>query len=144
MEPIVLETNPAASAPTQGPPQPVSISSTLTNASPNGRTSGGDNRQKGNENETSSPTRDTVRTPRKNRLSVENLTCTSCGKVCSNKSKYMRHLSTHSEERPYSCPLCKKGFKWVEYLSKHMKQQHPNTSLGKLLTNVLYVLHVRV
>ena len=136
MEPIILETNPAASAHTQGPPQAVSISSTLPNASPNGRASGGDNELQGNENETSSPTKDTGRTPRKNRLSVENLTCSSCGKVCSNKSKYMRHLSTHSEERPYSCPLCKKGFKWVEYLSKHMKQQHPNTALGELLLHI--------
>lgn len=133
MEPFNVTSSPGASAPTQGPPQPVSIiSSTLPNASPNGRTpSGVDNEQQSSENETCSPSKDGGRVARKNRLTVESLTCPSCGKVCSNKSKYMRHLSTHSEDRPYSCPLCKKGFKWVEYLSKHMKQQHPNSSLGE-------------
>ena len=131
MEPFNEGGSSAASAPTQGPPQPVAISSTLPNASPNGSTPGGlDNEQQASENETSSPFKDGGRVNRRNRLSVESLTCSSCGKVCSNKSKYMRHLSTHSEDRPYSCPLCKKGFKWVEYLSKHMKQQHPNSTLG--------------
>jgi len=139
MESFTVDSSPGASAHlSQGPPQPVSISSSLSNASPNGRTSSGpDNEQQNSENETSSPPKNGGRITRRNRLSVESLTCPSCGKVCSNKSKYMRHRSTHSEDRPYSCPLCKKGFKWVEYLSKHMKQQHPNSSLSKLLFMVM-------
>ena len=132
MESFNEDSSSAASAPAQRPPQPVAISSTLPNASPDGSTPGGlDSELQSSENETNSPFKDGVKIIRKNRLSAESLTCPSCGKVCSNKSKFLRHLSTHSEERPYSCPLCKKGFKWVEYLSKHMKQQHPNSVLSE-------------
>lgn len=131
MEQFTAGSVPGASAQiSPGPPQPVSTSSSLPNASPNGGTpSRLDANQQSSENETCSPGKDGARVIRRSRLSVESLTCPSCGKVCSNKSKFMRHKSTHSEDRPYSCPLCKKGFKWVEYLSKHMKQQHPNSSL---------------
>lgn len=138
MESFTVHSSSGASAHSQGPPQPVSTSSTLPNASPNGRTPGGpDNDEQNNENETCNLSKDGGRLTRRNRLSVESLTCPSCGKVCSNKSKFMRHRSTHSEDRPYSCPQCKKGFKWVEYLSKHMKQQHPNSTLGEQSLNML-------
>ena len=141
MEPFAVASSSAASAHSQGPPQPVAVSSTLpANASPNGRTPGGGHNNDHSENDTCSPSKNGGRLNRKNRLSVESLTCPSCGKVCSNKSKYLRHKSTHSEDRPYSCPQCKKGFKWVEYLSKHMKQQHPNSTLGKCtVVNILMI-----
>jgi len=94
MESFNEDSSSAASAPAQGPPQPVAISSTLPNASPDGSTPGGlDGELQSSENETNSPFKDGVRIIRKNRLSVESLTCPSCGKVCSNKSKYLRHLS---------------------------------------------------
>ena len=51
--------------------------------------------------------------------------CSQCGRECPSKHKLKRHLSTHSEQRPYSCPLCSKTFKWTEYLAKHMRTQHP-------------------
>ena len=51
--------------------------------------------------------------------------CLQCGRECPSKHKLKRHLSTHSEQRPYNCHLCGKTFKWTEYLAKHMRTQHP-------------------
>lgn len=50
--------------------------------------------------------------------------CHICGRECPSKHKLKRHLSTHSEDRPYNCRVCGRSFKWSEYLSKHMRQQH--------------------
>ena len=54
--------------------------------------------------------------------------CDKCGRECPSKHKLKRHLSTHSEARPFPCNICGRTFKWSEYLQKHMRQQHP---LGK-------------
>lgn len=59
-------------------------------------------------------------------------TCHICGRECPSRHKLQRHLSTHSEDRPYNCRICGKAFKWTEYLSKHMRTQHgPGSSNGK-------------
>ncbi len=50
--------------------------------------------------------------------------CHVCNRECPSKHKLKRHLSTHSEERPFNCHLCGRSFKWTEYLAKHMRQQH--------------------
>ena len=54
--------------------------------------------------------------------------CHICGRECPSRHKLQRHLSTHSEERPYNCKVCGKAFKWTEYLSKHMRTQHGSSS----------------
>ncbi len=56
--------------------------------------------------------------------------CDVCGRECPSKHKLKRHLSTHSEERPFSCQICGKSFKWTEYLQKHMRQQHQGGTEG--------------
>ena len=56
--------------------------------------------------------------------------CDVCGRECPSKHKLKRHLSTHSEERPFSCQICGKSFKWTEYLQKHMRQQHHGGTEG--------------
>lgn len=56
--------------------------------------------------------------------------CDICGRICPSKHKLKRHLSTHSEARPFPCPICGRSFKWTEYLQKHMRQQHSVTSKG--------------
>lgn len=56
--------------------------------------------------------------------------CQICGRECPSRHKLQRHLSTHSEERPYKCKVCGKAFKWTEYLSKHMRTQHGANSNG--------------
>ena len=59
--------------------------------------------------------------------------CPICGRECPSRHKLQRHLSTHSERRPYNCEICGKAFKWTEYLSKHMRTQHnQGNSNGKL------------
>ena len=57
--------------------------------------------------------------------------CEVCRRECPSKHKLKRHLSTHSEERPFSCQICGKSFKWTEYLQKHMRQQHPGGVEGQ-------------
>lgn len=37
--------------------------------------------------------------------------CTICGKVFQHRSGLAYHLKTHSDEKPYSCPVCAKLFK---------------------------------
>lgn len=54
--------------------------------------------------------------------------CHICGRECPSRHKLQRHLSTHSEERPYNCTVCGKAFKWTEYLAKHMRTQHSQGS----------------
>ena len=50
--------------------------------------------------------------------------CHICGRECPSRHKLQRHLSTHSQDRPYNCRVCGKAFKWTEYLAKHMRTQH--------------------
>ena len=61
-------------------------------------------------------------------------TCHICGRECPSRHKLQRHLSTHTEERPYSCKICGKAFKWTEYLSKHMRTQHGSNSNPSMYT----------
>ena len=56
--------------------------------------------------------------------------CDMCGRVCPSKHKLKRHLSTHSEARPFPCGICGRSFKWTEYLQKHMRQQHSMAAKG--------------
>lgn len=58
------------------------------------------------------------------RIQKQRHLCHVCNRECPSKHKLKRHLSTHSEERPFNCHLCGKSFKWTEYLAKHMRQQH--------------------
>lgn len=56
--------------------------------------------------------------------------CDKCGRECPSKHKLKRHLSTHSDARPFPCKICGRSFKWSEYLQKHMRQQHPSRKKG--------------
>lgn len=61
--------------------------------------------------------------------------CHICGRECPSRHKLQRHLSTHTEERPYNCKICGKAFKWTEYLSKHMRTQHGNNANSSMCVN---------
>lgn len=65
------------------------------------------------------------------RRSLLRYKCEKCGRECPSKHKLKRHLSTHSEARPFPCSICGRTFKWTEYLQKHMRQQHPLGKRGK-------------
>lgn len=70
--------------------------------------------------------------------------CDICNRECPSKHKLRRHLSTHSEERPFACQLCGKTFKWTEYLQKHMRQQHVNGAEGTVQFMRFMVVYIRV
>ncbi len=55
--------------------------------------------------------------------------CGICNRECPSKHKLKRHLSTHTEDRPFICDACGKTFKWIGYLQKHIRQQHSNCSI---------------
>lgn len=64
------------------------------------------------------------------RRSLLRYKCDKCGRECPSKHKLKRHLSTHSDARPFPCKLCGRSFKWSEYLQKHMRLQHPSGKKG--------------
>ena len=55
--------------------------------------------------------------------------CNVCNRECPSKHKLRRHLSTHSEDRPFACQVCGRTFKWTGYLQKHIRQQHSNCGI---------------
>ena len=44
-----------------------------------------------------------------------------CGKTFKFKSEMKRHLTIHSNERPYTCSVCEKTFKRADALGNHVK-----------------------
>jgi len=54
----------------------------------------------------------------------EMLTCPVCGKMFSKKRKsnLQVHLRTHTNERPFKCSTCSRGFKQKAHLEKHQEK----------------------
>uniref|UniRef100_A0A3B5M4L0 C2H2-type domain-containing protein n=1 Tax=Xiphophorus couchianus TaxID=32473 RepID=A0A3B5M4L0_9TELE len=51
--------------------------------------------------------------------SVEGKICPICGRILPCTADIAKHLRSHSEERPYVCITCEKGFKYKDTLKKH-------------------------
>ena len=51
-------------------------------------------------------------------------TCKICGKGFKYQSNLTDHLWAHSGERPYACKICRKGFSQSSVLYRHMRNVH--------------------
>lgn len=47
--------------------------------------------------------------------------CETCGMVTKNGTTMEAHRRTHSNERPYNCPVCSKGFTQLSVMLTHLK-----------------------
>lgn len=63
--------------------------------------------------------------------SLENKHCALCGKYFARYVDMERHMKSHSEDRPYSCPYCKKKFKNPYILKRHQSKICKNRGLQK-------------
>jgi len=61
--------------------------------------------------------------------------CEFCGRKFQDKVKLTLHLRTHTQEKPYSCPLCSYKAARRDYMTKHVASQHKETSVELLLDN---------
>lgn len=47
--------------------------------------------------------------------------CQQCSRSFLHKHRFLRHMATHTDERPYQCKVCTKAFSQAYYLSRHEK-----------------------
>ncbi|XP_045510311.1 transcriptional repressor CTCFL-like isoform X2 [Colias croceus] len=77
-------------------------------------------------------------------------TCTFCNYVSHRRYLLLRHMKSHSDERPHKCTVCERGFKTVTSLQNHMNMHNgvkphvckycssPFTTSGELVRHVRY------
>lgn len=56
--------------------------------------------------------------------------CDQCDKAFKRNSELVRHLTSHSDDRPYVCKTCGTSYKRSNHLRRHIESQH-----GTTLTN---------
>lgn len=64
-------------------------------------------------------------------ITSENKHCGLCGKYFARNVDMERHMKSHSEDRPYSCPFCKKKFKNPYILKRHQNKICKNRDIKK-------------
>ena len=50
--------------------------------------------------------------------------CDTCGKTFTLKSDLIRHMVTHSDIKPFKCPVCGHAGKRRDHIRKHIRQRH--------------------
>ncbi|KAI8431174.1 hypothetical protein MSG28_001213 [Choristoneura fumiferana] len=89
------------------------------------------------------------RTP-KRRNQRSKFTCSFCNYTSHRRYLLLRHMKTHSEDRPYKCKVCERGFKTMASLQNHVNMHNgvkphvckycnsPFTTSGELVRHVRY------
>lgn len=67
-----------------------------------------------------------VRKPRRRHGSskIEDNRCKECNRTFSRYNHLLRHMLTHSSEKPHICKFCSKGFSRSDHLQKHVQSIH--------------------
>ncbi|XP_063837493.1 transcriptional repressor CTCF-like [Ostrinia nubilalis] len=77
-------------------------------------------------------------------------TCTFCAYTSHRRYLLLRHMRTHSEDRPHKCTVCERGFKTTASLQNHLNMHNgfkphickycnnPFTTSGELVRHVRY------
>ncbi|KAM9401550.1 uncharacterized protein ACWYII_029116 isoform 2-T2 [Salvelinus alpinus] len=63
-------------------------------------------------------------------------TCSVCGRYFARTSSLVRHMSSHSKERPFGCVNCDKRFKYSYDLKKHQRELCQKMTQGDLCQDV--------
>ncbi|ESN91886.1 hypothetical protein HELRODRAFT_90251, partial [Helobdella robusta] len=56
-------------------------------------------------------------------MSEDKNKCSTCGKICLKPSILLKHMRSHTNERPYPCDDCGLSFKTKSNLYKHCKSK---------------------
>ncbi|XP_052751381.1 transcriptional repressor CTCF-like isoform X2 [Galleria mellonella] len=88
--------------------------------------------------------------PTKRKYLRPHFTCNFCSYTSHRRYLLLRHMKSHSEERPHKCNVCERGFKTVSSLQNHVNMHNgvkphvckycnsPFTTSGELVRHVRY------
>ncbi|KAA0705914.1 Zinc finger 1 [Triplophysa tibetana] len=62
----------------------------------------------------------------------KNHACEACGKAFRDVYHLNRHRLSHSDEKPYSCPICQQRFKRKDRMSYHVRPDHLNSHVRQV------------
>ena len=67
--------------------------------------------------------------------------CEVCSKVCLTIGNLNVHMRTHCLDKPYSCKLCDKTFKWNSSLNTHIQSAHSQQGFFKEINFRLFTYY---
>ena len=65
--------------------------------------------------------------------------CEVCSKVCLTIGNLNVHMRTHCLDKPFSCKLCDKTFKWNSSLNTHIQSAHSKQGFFKEINFKLFI-----
>ncbi|XP_032526685.2 transcriptional repressor CTCF-like isoform X1 [Danaus plexippus] len=91
-----------------------------------------------------------TKTTKRNKYVRPYFTCSFCSYTSHRRYLLLRHMKSHSEERPHKCSVCERGFKTIASLQNHVNMHNgvkphvckycksPFTTSGELVRHVRY------
>ncbi|CAG9558094.1 unnamed protein product [Danaus chrysippus] len=91
-----------------------------------------------------------TKTTKRNKYVSPYFTCSFCSYTSHRRYLLLRHMKSHSEERPHKCSVCERGFKTIASLQNHVNMHNgvkphvckycksPFTTSGELVRHVRY------